>query len=120
MNERRAKQRQQAAPLKLSLCRKYWFGLNGRSYSARSRDFSHSGMAMLSPKRFRPGTVLLLTLESADHRLQRLPAELLRCEPAGDHYLCAVHFQFDHLSHPARQAVYTVLQHLQMSLKSTA
>ncbi|GGY33179.1 hypothetical protein GCM10011297_02670 [Bacterioplanes sanyensis] len=120
MTERRFQQRHSAAPLKLTLRRQYWLGLQGRESEAIGRDFSRSGIAVFSQQRWRPGSLVLINLESSDHRLAAVPAELLRCEANGSEYVCALRFRLDHLSDNARQAVDTVLQRLQHTLDSAA
>ncbi|WP_157729974.1 PilZ domain-containing protein [Bacterioplanes sanyensis] len=119
-NDRRFQQRYSAAPLKLTLRRQYWFGVKGREYPAIGHNFSRSGIAIFSSQRFKSGAKVLVSLESHDHRLAAIPADILRCEPTGRDYLCGLHFRFDHLPDHARIAVDTVLQRLQSSLMAAA
>jgi hypothetical protein len=119
-SERRFQQRYGAAPLKLTLRRRYWLGLQGPEHVAIGRDFSRSGIAVFSKQRWRPGSLIVINLESSDHRLAAVPAELLRCEASGSEYVCALRFRLDHLSDNARQAVDTVLQRLQLTLDTAA
>ncbi len=117
-NERRFRQRYDAAPLKLEFCPLSWLGRPKKSHPAIARDFAIGGISMLSPTRLKPGQRILLSLESSDHRLQSVPALVIRAEAQGDEFLCALKFSLGDLPDSVSRSAYNVLQRLELSLKS--
>lgn len=117
-NERRFRQRYDASPLKLEIRRLNWFGYPGKAEQAIARDFAMGGMAIISPRRLKPGKRLLLAIESRDHRLQAIPATVLRCDEDGEEFLCALKFAIGQLPETASRGAYIVLQRLEGTLKA--
>ena len=118
-NERRFRQRYDAAPLKLEFRRIGWFGRPKKAHPAIARDFALGGLSMLTPHKLKPGQRILLSLESSDHRLQAVPAEIIRAEAQGNEFLYALKFSLGNLPDSACRSAYNVLQRLELSLKDT-
>lgn len=116
-NERRFRQRYDASPLKLEIRQLNWFGQPKKAHHAIGRDFALGGIAIITPLKLKPGQRLLLTLENVHHRLQAIPATVVRCEPVEADYLCALKFSLGQLPEPASRGVYTILQRLETTLK---
>jgi len=116
-NERRFRQRYDASPLKLEIRQLNWFGRPKKAHQAIGRDFALGGIAIVTPLKLKPGQRLLLTLENLHHRLQSIPATVIRCEAVEGDYLCAVKFALGQLPEPASRGAYTILQHLENTLK---
>ncbi|WP_430461920.1 PilZ domain-containing protein [Thalassolituus sp. LLYu03] len=119
-NERRFRQRYDASPLKMEIRRISWLGRPGKSEPAIARDFALGGVAILTPHKFKPGKRLLVSIESRDHRLQAIPATVLRCEQQGSDFVCALKFAMGQLPETASRGAYTVLQRLEGTLKAAS
>lgn len=117
-HERRFRQRYSAAPLKLEFRRINWFGRPKKPHPAIARDFAIGGLSMLSTAKLKQGQRILLSLESSDHRLQSVPALVIRAEAQGDEYLYALKFSLGDLPESVSRSAYNVLQRLELSLKS--
>ncbi len=116
-NERRFRQRYDASPLKLEIRRLNWFGRPKKAHHAIGRDFALGGIAIITPLKLKPGQRLLLTLENMHHRLQSVPAVVVRSEMIEADYLCALKFAIGELPEPASRGVYTILKRLETTLK---
>ena len=116
-NERRFRQRYDASPLKLEIRQLGWFGRPKKAHHAIGRDFALGGIAIITPLKLKPGKRLLLTLENKDHRLQAVPATVVRTEATQGDYLCALKFAIGELPESASRGVYTILQRLENTLK---
>lgn len=116
-SERRFRQRYDASPLKLELRQLNFFGRAGKRHQAIARDFSLGGVSVISPLRMKPGKRLLVAITSDDHRIQAIPAEVLRAEPCEGDYLYALKFSMGQVPEAASRGAYTVLQRLEGTLK---
>ncbi|MCA6063945.1 PilZ domain-containing protein [Thalassolituus marinus] len=116
-NERRFRQRYNASPLTIEVRSLNWLGRPSRPFAAQARNFAIGGMGILTANKLKPGKRLLINLANSDHRLQAIPAVVLRCDQAGDDFICALKFALGELPEPASRAVYTVLQRLEGTLK---
>lgn len=115
-NERRFRERYDASPLKLELRNINWLGRATSPYPASACNFALGGIAVITTQKLKPGKRLLLNLANDDHRLQSVPAVVLRCDMTGNEYRCALKFTLTDLPEAASRAVYTVLQRLEGSL----
>lgn len=118
--ERRFRQRQKSVRLKLEFCRLGWFGRPKKTQAASLHDFAIGGLTMFSDVKLKPGQRLLLNLSSQHHRLQAVPAEVLRCEASGDHFRYALKFSLGGMPEGASRLAYTVLQYLEQGLQRNA
>lgn len=116
-NERRFRQRYDASPLRLEIRRLSWLGRPGKARQAIARDFAIGGVAAITSLKMKPGQKLLVCIENDDHRLQSVPATVMRCEPLEDNFICALKFAMGQLPETASRGAYTVLQRLEASLK---
>ncbi|MDK2777932.1 MAG: PilZ domain-containing protein [Pseudomonadota bacterium] len=119
-NERRFRERYNASPLKLEIRKLGWFGQPKKMHQAIARDFAIGGVAIVTPLKLKPGQKLLVSIENNDHRLQAIPAVVMRSEPLEGDYLCALKFSMGQLPETASRGAYTVLQRLEGSLKTAA
>ncbi|MAY15907.1 MAG: hypothetical protein CMI06_11285 [Oceanospirillaceae bacterium] len=119
-NERRFRQRYDASPLKLEIRMLNLFGRPKKAHMAIARDFAIGGIAIISPLKMKVGKRLLISIESRDHRLQAIPAVIIRAEASGGDYLYALKFAMGQLPEVASRGAYTVLQRLEVSLKSVS
>lgn len=117
--ERRYRKRFTAAPLRVLFCRRHWWGRERMYHDAFALDFAAGGMAMRSTIKMKEGTLLLLTLENSNHRLLDIPAMVARVEPQDDEYLYGIKFTMGKLPDSKSRSAYSILQHLERSLKTT-
>lgn len=115
--ERRFRQRQPAGRLKLEFCLFNWFGRPKKPQPATVSDFAISGLTMFSDVKLKPGQRLLLNLASHDHRLQAVPARIIRGDEHTGHYRYAVQFTLGDMPPGASRAAYSVLHQLEQGLK---
>lgn len=117
-NERRFRQRYTAASLNVEISPLNWLGRPKKTFAVNStRNFAIGGLSVVSPQKLKPGQRLMLTIESHHHRLQAVPAIVLRAEQVNHEYHCALKFTLGELSDKASKAAYAVLQLLELSLK---
>lgn len=119
-NDRRFRQRYDASPLKLHIRRINWLGMAGKAEEAIARDFALGGIGIITRHKLKAGKQLLLSIESNDHRLEAIPATVLRCDPQGTEFVCAVKFAMGQVPELASRGAYTVLQRLESTLRATS
>lgn len=115
--ERRYRKRFTAAPLRVLFCRCRWWGRERRYHDAFALDFAAGGMAIRSTIKMKEGTQLLLTLENSNHRLLDVPATVARVEQQEQEYLYGIKFTMGKLPDSSSRSAYSILQHLERSLK---
>lgn len=119
-NERRFRQRYRATQLTLEIHRIRWLRGPSQPSPATASNFALGGIGIITTRKIKPGKRLLLDLASSDHCLRGIPAVVLRCEPQGREFFCALQFTLDELPAAASQAAYTVLQRIESTLISKA
>lgn len=117
-SERRARKRFDATDLVIKVQPISFFGLKKKTTPMLPCNFSVGGLAMSGAQKLKVGQSILLSLESANHRLQDIPAVVLRVHAQQNEYLYAVKFNLGYLSDPARKAAYGALQLIEYYLKS--
>ena len=114
--EKRFQPRYDASPLKLEVRPIGWLGVTGKMHRAIARDFALGGIAIISPIKMKLGKQVLLTLENKDHRLDSIPAQIVRIEQDRGDYVYALEFVLNDLSDSASYVTHNVLQKLEFSL----
>ena len=117
--ERRFSQRYDAAPLKVEVRIKKLFWGWHPPHQAIGVDIAHGGIAILSPLKIRTGKRLLLSLGNQTHRLNSVPAVILRQTARDGDFVYGVRFELDPLGPKARASAEVVLQRLLDTLQHT-
>lgn len=116
-NERRFRERFDAAPLKLEIRPYGLLGSLKKPHPAFARNFAIGGISIRTPRKMKAGQHVLLNIVSHYHHLQAIPAIVIRTELIEDEWHCAIKFSLGELSDNVRKVAYSVLQHLEVSLK---
>ncbi|MDF1764352.1 MAG: hypothetical protein P1U57_13165 [Oleibacter sp.] len=72
--------------------RRRWLGwlVSSEEVEAQITELSQSHVTFISSKRWRVGAKLWLSLEGCNHRLNRIPVEVVFCEDHKKGYRCSV------------------------------
>lgn len=118
--ERRFRQRLEAAELKLEIRPVNWLNAPGKSYQAIAKDFAIGGMAIISPLKLKPGKRLLINISNADHRLCALPTTITRVEQQDGDFIYGLKFALGQFPELASRGAYTILQRFEQTLSQAS
>lgn len=117
--ERRSRQRFGVQGLSVVLQPVRFLGFRKKAFAVEAYNFSLGGLAFSSPYKLKLGQSVLIELCNQDHRLQAIPALILRMETQDKVHRYAVKFNLGRLSDNARKAAYAALQHIEHNLTPT-
>jgi hypothetical protein len=118
-NERRSRQRFGVQGLSVVLQPLRFFGFAKKAFPVEASSFTLGGLSFSSACKLKLGQAVLLEIANQDHRLQAIPAIILRMELQDKSYRYAVKFNLGRLSDNARKAAYAALLHIEMNLTPT-
>jgi hypothetical protein len=101
-----------------TISRRHWLPLKRRIQRGEVSWLSGEGMIILSTGNFPIGAEVSVNIRTNDHKIKRLPAAIVRAEPAGSHTRYSLRFHKDRLASADKGLTVRLLNYLAHQFQS--